>query len=584
MEYLALARLYESLEGTSKRLEKTKILSDCLKTLEIEDLERVVHLVQGTVFPPWSDQKVGVAEKLVIKAMQLSFGETAEEIEKKWRERGDLGDVALEVGAKKKQATLFSAPLSARKVFENIEKMSTLEGAGTVDRKVQLMSELLTSASAIEARYLVRTFLGQLRAGLGEGTVRDAIVWAFLMPSIPYDPEKNDLSLTEEAREQYDGMVERVQKAFDVVTDLSEIAVLAKVSGTAGLDRVSLHPGRPVKVMLFQKVRDVEEALERLGPPAYFEYKYDGFRMQIHKDGDNIKIFTRRLENVTSQFPDVLARVKDLVREESFIIDAEAIGIDLATKRYLPFQQISQRIRRKYGIDEMAKSFPVEVRVFDILYLNGKSLINEPYSERRELVEQIVPEKPGLIAPATLIVSSDKEEARKFYEAALSLGMEGAMAKKSDAPYQPGSRVGFGVKIKPVMDTLDLVVVGAEWGEGKRAGWMTSFTLACQDDDGNFLEIGNVGTGFKEKKEEGGTTFEYMTERLRPLIVEEKGREVSLSPKVVIEIKFEEIQKSPTYSSGYALRFPRLVQVREDKPAEEASTLAQVEDQYESQL
>jgi len=584
MEYSALVRLYASLEGTTKRLEKTKLLSDTLKILEIEDLERVVHLVQGTVFPPWSDQKVGVAEKLVIKAMQLSFGEPAETIEKKWRESGDLGDVAKEISAKKKQATLFSMSLSVKKVFENIEKLSTLEGAGTVDRKVQLMSELLTSASPSESRYLVRTFLGQLRAGLGEGTVRDAIVWAFLLPLIPYDSEKNDLALTEDARKEYDSIVDKVQQAFDVVTDLSEIAVLVKVSGIEGLGRVSLQPGRPVKVMLFQKVRDVEEALTKLGAPAFFEYKYDGFRMQIHKDGGNIKIFTRRLENVTSQFPDVVARVGDLIKEESFIIDAEAIGIDLSTNKYLPFQRISQRIRRKYGIEDMAKNFPVEVRVFDILFLNGNSTINKQYSERRELVEKTVPDKPGLIAPATMITSSDKDEARRFYETALSLGMEGVMGKKSDAPYQPGSRVGFGVKIKPVMDTLDLVVVKAEWGEGKRAGWMTSFTLACQDEDGNLLEIGNVGTGFKEKKEEGGTTFEEMTEMLKPLIIEEKGREARVNPKIVLEIKFEEIQKSPTYSSGYALRFPRLVQVRADKPAEEASTLTQIEDQYDMQM
>ena len=244
MEYSTLVKLYTALEGTTKRLEKTKLLSDTLKTLEIEDLERVAHLVQGTVFPPWSDQKVGVAEKLVIKAMQLSFGEPAEAIEKKWRESGDLGDVAKEISTKKKQATLFSMSLRVKKVFENIEKLSTLEGAGTVDRKVQLMSELLTSASPLESKYLVRTFLGQLRAGLGEGTVRDAIVWAFLLPSIPYDSEKNDLALTEEARKEYDAIVDRVQQSFDVVTDLSEIAVLVKVSGLEGLKKVSLQPGR----------------------------------------------------------------------------------------------------------------------------------------------------------------------------------------------------------------------------------------------------------------------------------------------------------------------------------------------------
>ena len=574
MKYADLAALYESLESTPKRLEKTAILAKVLKEIPKEELRQVMYLVQGTVFPPWSSQKVGIAERLVIKAMQLSFGETEQAIENLWRESGDLGDVALTISSKKKQATLFSEHLTIKKVFDNIEKCAAFEGSGTVDRKIQLMAELLTSASESEARYLVRTFLGQLRAGLGEGTIRDAIGWAFLI-QVPFNPEKGVIDFKEDDRTVYDSVIERVQAAMDITCDSAEVALLVKENGIEGLHRVSLLPGRPVRVMLFQKASGLADAFSIVGKPAFIEFKYDGFRMQIHKIKDGVKIFTRRLEEVTSQFPDVAAVIAKNVAADSFILDAEAVGIDLKSRHYLPFQHISQRIKRKYGIDDMAAKFPVEIRVFDLLFLNGESLLGQSYQCRRKAIENLVPNIPGCIAPANAIFTENEHEAEGFYQAGLKEGMEGVMAKCAGSPYQPGSRVGFGVKVKPVMDTLDLVIVRSEWGEGKRAGWLTSFTLACRDKDGNFLEIGNVGTGFKEKPEEG-TAFSDMTNLLKPLILEEQGREVIVKPQVVMEIKFEEIQQSPTYGSGFALRFPRLVQIREDKPPDEVSTIEDV--------
>ncbi|MBU1854098.1 MAG: ATP-dependent DNA ligase, partial [Nanoarchaeota archaeon] len=252
------------------------------------------------------------------------------------------------------------------------------------------------------------------------------------------------------------------------------------------------------------------------------------------------------------------------------------------TEKYLVFQHISQRIRRKYDIENLAKKLPVELNVFDVLFYNGENLLDTPLVKRRALLEKIVREEKFKIIVSKKIVTSNKSDALKFYEDSVSKGNEGVMLKSLNSPYKPGSRVGFMVKLKSSMDTLDLVIVGAEWGEGKRSGWLTSFTLACIDDNGNFLEIGKVGTGVKEKAEEG-LSFGELTEMLKPHIKQEKGREVVIKPEIVLEIKFEEIQASPTYSSGYALRFPRVIQARDDRMPEECSTLEMVQKEFEGQ-
>ena len=340
--------------------------------------------------------------------------------------------------------------------------------------------------------------------------------------------------------------------------------------------------GRPVKVMLALKVKDVREGFERCGKPAEFEYKLDGFRIQAHKNGKEIILFTRRLENVTKQFPEVVEFIKKNVKGDEFIIDSEAVGYSQKTGKYLPFQSISQRIKRKYDIEDMAEKFPVELNIFDILYYNGKNLLNEGFVKRRELLEKIVKQEKRKIILAKKFVTDDEKEVEKFYKEAINSGNEGLMIKKLDSPYKPGARVGHMVKLKPTLENLDLVIVGAEWGTGKRATWLSSFTLACVDDDGNFLEIGKVGTGIKEKEEEG-VSFKQLTEELKPLITNQKGREVKTKPKVVVEVTYGEIQKSPTYSSGYALRFPRVVKLRLDRGPDECSTLNMVEDFYYSQ-
>jgi len=391
-------------------------------------------------------------------------------------------------------------------------------------------------------------------------------------------------SSEKDARIAYNYLIEIVQHALNVSADIAYVAEIAKSKGIEGLSNISLSPTNPIKVMLFQKAKGMEDAFETVGKPAAIEYKYDGFRMQIHKDKDTIKLFTRRLEEVTNQFPDVVKLARDNINATDYIVDCEVIGFDKKTGKWLPFQNISQRIRRKYDIDKLVEDVPVIINIFDIVEVNGKNMLEVEFKDRRAMIKKIVKEKKNAIQLAEQIITDDVNKAQKFYEKALELGNEGVMVKNLEAPYKPGSRVGYGVKVKPTMETLDLVIVGATWGEGKRANWLSSFIIACRDPDtGEFLEIGRVGTGFKEKSEQDGLSFEELTTMLKNKIIDEKGKEVRVNPKVVIEIAFEEIQKSSKYSSGYALRFPRVVRLRDDKPSDETSNIDLVEDLYYGQ-
>jgi len=585
MQYRLLSGVYAKLEQTSKRLEKTNILANFLKDVPEEELEHVMLLVQGRVFPQWDSRELGMSNRLLLKAISLATGKSHDEVEKHFAQSGDLGKTAEELVGKKTQATLFSQELTTKKVHDNLRKLVDQEGEGTVDKKVGLIAELLTSAKPEEAKYLVRTVLSELRIGLGEGTVRDAIIWSAFGNDlgIKYNAEKNELVFPDDNRERYENTAEIVQSAIDVSNDFSLVAATAKKDGLFGLDKIKLAPGRPVKVMMYQKAKDVPAAFETVGTPAAAEYKYDGFLMQIHKHDGKIDLFTRRLENVTTQFPDVVERIEKHVKGDNYIIEAEAVGIDLKTGNYLPFQNISQRIKRKYDIHLLAKEFPVEVNVFDVIFYNGENQLKTPFAERRKMIESMVESVPQQIMPGTQKLVSTPEEVDKFYQESLAAGNEGIMMKNLEGIYKPGLRVGYGMKIKPVMEPLDVVIVGAEKGEGKRSEWFASFVIAVRNTETNeYLEIGRVGTGLKEKEEEG-VTFNKLTELLQPLITKDMGREVTVKPFVVIEVNYEEIQASPTYSSGYALRFPRFVKLREDRSPEEISTAEDVQKLYDEQ-
>lgn len=579
MDYSTVVEVYERLTATTKRLEKTKILSDFLKEMRSEQ-EEIILLLQGRVFPPWEEKNLGVSTKLAVKAISIASGNKEEHVIDVWREKGDLGDVAKNLISKKKQMTLFTVDLDVDKVFKNLRALSEQKGSRAVEKKMQLIAELLTSASGLEAKYIIRTVLEDLRIGVSEGILRDAFLWRFFYIDLGLSFENGELAV--EDREVYNDYAERIQESLDLTNDYGKVYAQLEKGGIEALAQITLEVGKPVNPMLALKAKDIEDGFARIGKPAIFEFKYDGFRIQLHKDYEHVMLFTRRLEDVTHQFPDIVKIAQDHIKEDQVILDCEAVGVDMKTGRALPFQFISQRIRRKYDIDKLAEEVPITLHVFDILLLGGRNIIKEPFITRREHLERIIQEEPGKLKLARRIVTSSKEEAMAFFDEAINSGNEGLMIKKHDAPYKPGSRVGFMMKLKSTMENLEVVVVGAEWGEGKRSNMLSSFTIACMDENYEYKEIGKVATGIKEKEEEG-VSFMQLTEMLRPHIISQSGREVKVRPEIVLEVAYEEIQKSPGYGSGYALRFPRFVCLREDRSPEDCSPLSYVEELYRQQ-
>jgi DNA ligase-1 len=296
--------------------------------------------------------------------------------------------------------------------------------------------------------------------------------------------------------------------------------------------------------------------------------------MLIHADGTKIKLFTRKLEDVTRQFPDVTEAVRKHVKAKRFIIDSEVVGYDKKTGKYLPFEAVSQRIRRKHEIERLVAKLPVEINIFDILYADGKNVLHLSFRERRALLERFVKTEPWVIRLSAQLITADVGEAKKFYEEALQAGEEGIMVKALDAPYQQGRRTGFMVKLKPVVKDLDLVIVGADYGSGKRAGWLTSYVVACKTKEG-FADVGMVSSGLKEK-EETGMSYEEMTKLLKPLIIRETGNHVTVQPRVVVSVTYQNIQPSPSYGSGYALRFPRITAYRPERNLGDIATLSDI--------
>lgn len=554
MDYSKLADVYKKLENTPSKHGKRDILADLFKGASTAELEKIVLLVTGRVFPTMAKEELGIAEKMMKRAITKATGFSDKEVTDEFKGSGDLGVVAEKLVKSKMQVTLMQKELTVEKVFNSLQKLSSTTGEGSQERKLNIIAELLTSAKPKEARYVARTALGTLRIGVAEGVLRDAIAKTFGVDA------KN------------------VEHAWNMMPDYGKIVKIAKMEGDAGLKKVKVKVGTSMQVLLCEKAPDLKTAIERFEHPS-LEIKYDGARVQIHKDGKKIVLFTRRLEDVTKQFPDLVRLAKEFVKAESCILDGEILAIDKKTGKPLPFQQLSQRIQRKYDIEKMVKEIPVQVNLFDILYVDGQSLLNKSLKERRKTLEKNIRRTPEGIQLAKRLETKNLKKAEKFYKAAIKQGQEGVIIKNLDSEYQPGRRVGYWLKVKPIMEPLDLVIIGAEWGTGKRANWLSSFILACRDpDEGKFLSCGMMGTGLTDKE------FKEITKKLKSLITEEHGRRVKIKPRIVLEIGYEEVQRSPKYESGFALRFPRLIRDRSaDKGPSEADTLSRLKKLYELQ-
>ncbi len=561
MEYSGLVAVYDDLGATASTLEKRRILAECLSTIDPELVSVVVKLVRGRIFAPWESNDLGVSTALAQEAIVRATGIDEDALTDRWREEGDLGDAAAVAVADRTQQTLVSTPLTVREVYETLRSVAEYDGAGSQSRQVEAIAGLVSNADPAEARYVIRTVVGAMRLGVGEGIVRDAIAEAFLDGS--------------------EAAIEAVDRAYEVTNDFAIVAERARIDGRDGLAALDVEVFRPIKPMLARKAESITDAIADLQPegtdtPVLFEAKYDGIRAKLHRHDGDLRMFTRRLEEVTKQFPDVIEAVETSVEGDSFIIEAEVVGIDPTTERPVPFQELSRRIKRKHDIRALVEEVPVRVYAFDLLYYDGESYVDRPLDERVATLETLI-EETEVIGRAAHRQTKDPTVARSFYEEILAAGHEGLMAKNLDATYQPGSRVGYQRKIKPTMEPLDLVVTRAKWSEGRKSEYLGRPYLACRREDGTLLEVGRLHTGFTDDE------LEEFTELVEPLIESVDGREAQLRPEVVLEVEYEELQESDTYDSGYALRFPRFKQIRYDLDPADADTLARVERLYDEQ-
>jgi len=551
--FRALAELCDKLEGMRKRIPMIKLVSEFLKTLDPEDVEPAVSMILGRPLPQSSQQTLDVSWATLSEIIRRITGVSWEVFTEAFNKTGDIGaatKIVFENSRVRRQMPLFSEALTVIGVRRSFEAIAEAAGHGSRERKERLIEALLSSASPLEAKYLVKIIIGEMRTGFHEGLMEQAISEAFNVP------------------------LEIVQRAGMVLGDIGVVAAIAKTEGKNGLFKVDFKVFRPVKLMLAQMAVDVAEAIREHGGKTAFEYKLDGARVQIHKEGESIKIFSRRLSDVTDSLPEVVELVRRNVKAENAILEGEVIAVS-EDGHPLPFQHLMRRFRRVHGIEDLASAVPVKLYLFDILYLNGRSLIMLPYIERR----QILAENVGEIPLTRQIVTGSVEEAERFLAEAIDAGHEGLMAKKVDSEYVPGIRGKRWLKIKPTLPPLDLVIVAAEYGYGRRRGWLSDYYLAARDaETGEFLTVGKTFKGLTDAE------ITEMTRRLKELAIKEEPRRVYVIPKIVVEVAYNEIQKSPKYRCGMALRFARITRIREDKNPEEADTIQRVREIYESQF
>ncbi|WP_435194339.1 ATP-dependent DNA ligase LigA [Natronomonas sp. EA1] len=541
MEFAAFAAHASAIEAEPADLETVALVAE-LFAESGDDLPVVARFVQGRVFPAHDSTKLDIGPALCYEAIARAAGQnvTAADVEDRLADRGEIGAVAASYDFGGQQGlSAFTGgrdKLTVAEVDTELRSLAAAEGAGSEETKLQTLFGLFNRCAADEAKYLARLVLAEMRIGVGEGTVRDAIAEAFAVP------------------------IEETERALQVSNDYGLVAETARDEGEAGLERIHLEVGRPVQAMLAQ-AGTVTDALDSW-EAAVVETKYDGARVQVHAS-EAVRLYSRNMEDVTDALPEVVEFVEAEL-DVPAILDGEVVAVDDAGDP-LPFQEILKRFRRKHDIGRAREEVTVELRAFDCLHVDGEDLLSAPLDERHARLDDLLD-----VGRSERLVSDDPDEIEAFEQAALDAGHEGIMLKDPSSRYTPGNRGKHWLKRKPDVETLDLVVTGAEWGEGRRASFLGTFLLAARTDDG-YETIGKVATGITDER------LAELTELLDPHIVRQEGQTVDIRPEVVFEVGYEEIQQSPTYSSGYALRFPRFVEVREEKSAADADTLERIE-------
>jgi DNA ligase-1 len=551
--FKALAELGEKLEAARKRLFMIDVVSEFLEHLESKEIEPAVSMLLGRPFPKWSQQTLDVSWATLSEIIERTAGVEWNIFEEAFRKSGDIGSATktvFENSKVKRQAVLFEEALTLLEVRRSLKAIAETVGYGSRERKERLVTALLSRCSPVEAKYLVKVLIGEMRTGFHEGLMEQAVSKAF------------------------ETSLKVVQEATMIVGDVGEVASIVKTQGADGLDMLGFEVFRPVNLMLAQVAGGVEEALAEHGGATAFEFKYDGARVQIHKSGDEVRIFSRRLTDVTESLPEVVGLVRLSIKGKEAILEGEVIAVD-SSGSPIPFQHLMRRFRRVHSVQDMVVKVPVRLFLFDILFLDGMSLIAAPYTQRRLLLA----EHAGEIPLTVQLVTDKVEEAQRFLEQAMSEGHEGLVAKRINSGYTPGRRGKNWLKIKPVLEPLDLAIVAAEYGYGRRHEWLSDYYLAARDaETSEFLPVGKTFKGLTDAE------IIEMTKRLKELAVRrERGRIVVL-PRVVVEVAYNEIQRSPKYECGMALRFARITRIREDKAPEDVDTIQKVREIYERQF
>jgi DNA ligase-1 len=552
-EFRVFAELCEKLEATSKRTMMVNLVANFLKQLNADEVEPTTSMILGQAFPKWDQRTLEVSWATLSGIIKRLTNISWATFSKAFSRTGDVGaatKIMFETTKIRKQATLVEKPMTILEVRRNLEAIAETAGYGSRERKERILETLLGTATPLEVKYIVKVLIGEMRTGFYEGLMELAVSEAFNIPP------------------------DAVRTASMLTGDIGEVARIAKVQGKEGVLKLQFRIFRPVKPMLAQPAEDFEEIIKEHGGKTALEYKLDGARIQIHKSEQVIRIFSRRLTDVTLSLPEIVQLIRNEIKAGEAILEGEVVAIGEDGNPLL-FQHLMRRFRRVHDIKDMVKKIPVKLYLFDILYLNGQSLIAVPYVERRKKLEEIAENLPL----TKQVVINSSQEAEQFLKEAINKGHEGIVAKKLDSPYTPGVRGKRWFKIKKALEPLDLVIVAAEYGYGRRHNWLSDYYLAARNiETGEFLVVGKTFKGLTDNQ------FIQMTKELKKLAIKEEPRRLLVVPKIVVEVMYNEIQKSPKYECGMALRFARITRIRNDKGPEEADTIQRVKDIYENQF
>jgi DNA ligase 1 len=540
-DFSTFANLGETLATTTSRLERARLIADYLRALDPADAETAARLLVGRPFPESEGRRLSMSGSAVWAAMQL-LGVAATETG--WAGAVDFGEVVRRAIAPC-AATVPSLLLSD--ITTQFAAIASAAGSGSRRTRVSLLRDLLARATELEAKYIAKIVIGEMRHGVQDGIVLDAIATMI------------DASAIE------------VRRAHQALGDIGRLAALAKATGKEGLSAVAVQLFRPLKPMLAQTAATVAEAFATHGGRLALEWKLDGARLQIHKDGTRVRMFSRRLKDLTASLPEIETLVQREVRADTAILEGEVMAV--AGERFLPFQELMRRFRRIRDVAETASLVSIRLFLFDLLYADGTLLLTRTSSERWDALQGV----RGNIDVVPRSVPASVAEGQELYDTAVASGAEGVMAKALDQPYTPGVRGSGWLKIKKIV-TLDLVIIAADWGYGRRHGWLSNYHLAARDDATNtFVALGKTFKGLTDEQ------FRAMTERLLQRKTEQQGGTVFVRPEVVVEVRFSDIQRSTTYPCGMALRFARIARIRDDKTPAEADTLDTVRQLFASQ-